>query len=279
YPVVYLQDPSRNRLVQWTNQESNQGVVSMEFQLNDDASPGNYFITAERSSGSDVVQRFTVDEYVSPRFSTDLDSPNTLSVLEKILPFNMSASYTYGQPVPGTITVKCCLQNDIYGRSKNCYKNSCLNITGKLDSEGHFHGAFELKSFDSGFSGSHRSFTLDAIVTEDGTGIQVRKSSYTWMTSELAKLYFDYGRMNTYYKRGLPFKASVVLTDEKNNPMQGEKIELEINRNIIQNVTTNADGRATYEIDTSNFVEDNFTIKKCSYRHYNTHNEKNLFVF
>ncbi|CAH2223206.1 Hypothetical predicted protein, partial [Pelobates cultripes] len=157
-----MQDPSRNRLVQWTNQESNQGVVSMEFQLNDDAAPGNYFITAERSSGSDVVQWFTVDEY----------------------------------------------------------------------------------------------------------GIQVRKSSYTWMTSELAKLYFDYGRMNTYYKRGLPFKASVVLTDEKNNPMQGEKIELEINRNIIQNVTTNADGRATYEIDTSNFVEDNFTIK-ASYKNPN----------
>ncbi|XP_063290910.1 ovostatin-like [Pelobates fuscus] len=268
YPVVYLQDPSQNRLVQWKNQESNQGVVSMEFQLNDDAAPGNYFIRAERSSGSDVDHSFNVDEYVLPRFSTELDSPNTLSVLDGFLSFNISASYTYGQPVPGTILAKSCLQNDIYGRSNNCYKNSCLNITGKLDSEGNFHGAFELKSFDSGFSGSQRRFVLDAIVTEDGTGIQDRKSRYTWMTSELARLYFDYGRINRYYKRGLPFKVSVVLKDEKNNPMQGEKIELEINRDIIQNVTTNADGRATYEIDTSNFVEDNFTIK-ASYKNPN----------
>ncbi|XP_053305999.1 ovostatin-like [Spea bombifrons] len=277
YPVVYLQDPSGSRLAQWVNQESESGVLQMEFQLINDASPGYYTITAERQSGSSLSQGFSVEDYVSPRFDVILESENTLSVLDEVMSFNASVIYSYGKPVPGVVTARCCKSQNVYGRRKNCYKEQgevCFNLTGELDSEGAFSGFFDLNTFNLGLLGSRMSFQLDVTVTEEGTGIQMTQSRYIWVTTQVANLRFRYEAMNQYYKRGIDFHVEVQLTDEKGDPIPNEVVELQVN-NVIQDVTTDEKGTAVHAIDTSDFVEENFTIQasyknpeQCFYREW-----------
>ncbi|XP_053305998.1 ovostatin-like [Spea bombifrons] len=279
YPAVYLTDPSNSRVSQWLNLESERGVVQLHFQLISDAAPGSYYITAERESGGSVGQYFTVDQYVLPRFDVSMVSPNTLSILDDILEFNGSAIYTHGQPVPGSVTGRCCRSPDyFYRRSQNCVRNkgiSCSNFTGELDADGTFRGVIDLTPFNVGLLGSNTNLNLDVTVTEDGTGIQVTESRYIRVTSQLANVDFDYESMNRYYRRGIPYRVSVSLSDESGRPLPGENIHLEVDGRPVQRVTTDADGRADYTIDTISFVEENFTVRasyqneeQCYYREW-----------
>ncbi|XP_075467859.1 ovostatin-like isoform X1 [Ascaphus truei] len=264
YTVVHLRDPSGSRVSQWLNQDADSGIAQMEFQLINDAALGSYYITAERASGFSVTQWFSVEEYVLPRFSVTMDSTRTLSVLDEILTFNVSAMYTYGQPVPGSITGRWCRRQSFnYGRRQNCIKNKdgiCSNITGKLGLDGTFQGIVDLSQFQLQLSGLEMSLNLDITVTEEGTGIQVTESRYVRVTSQLARVSFDYNSLNQYYKRGIPYLVKVTLADEGGHPLADEIIELGVNEEIIQNLTTDADGKAEYGIDTSNYVETNMNI-------------------
>lgn len=60
------------------------------------------------------------------------------------------------------------------------------------------------------------------------------------------------------------FDFQVFLRDEKGLPIVGEEVELDIDGvEDIQHIITGSDGSAKYEIDTSNFLEPNFTIRVC----------------
>ncbi|KAM4704397.1 uncharacterized protein WCC33_012822 [Rhinophrynus dorsalis] len=63
YKTVYLEDPSRSRIAQWNDVESERGVAQLEFQLISDAAPGSYVITAEEESGQQHSEWTTVEEY------------------------------------------------------------------------------------------------------------------------------------------------------------------------------------------------------------------------
>lgn len=268
YSAIYIQDPTSSRLIQWKDQVSDHGIVDFSFKLSEEAPSGYYTITAERSSGSSTSESFLLEEYILPRFSVSLQCPSTLSVMQEALPFNFSAEYTYGQSVPGKVTARCCAQINVYGMKRNCYKNlneNCLNITGKTDADGKFSGVFDIKSFGLGLLGSQVSFVMDVILTEDGTGHQTKESCYAWVTSQLANLRFDYESMKQHYKRMIDYPARVILTDERGQPLAGEVIDFEIDGQEIRNATTDDKGVATYVIDTSNLVAENFTIK-ASYR-------------
>ncbi|XP_053548776.1 ovostatin [Bombina bombina] len=264
YPVIYLKDPSGSRIAQWLDQESEHGIVSLEIQLIPDATIGYYRITAERESGYPVYHGFSVEEIVLPRYSISVSSPSTLSILDETLTFNVTAMYTYGQPVPGSVTVRCCRNPGFrYGRKQNCYRNKdgfCANITGQLGPDGTFRGVVDLSLFSLELSKFQTSFNLDLVVTEEGTGNQVRETRYVSVTSELASVQFDYEAMNPHYRRGIPYTVVVILKDQSDQPMANEEIELEVDVNTIK-LMTDAVGKAKYEIDTSSFAAPNFTIK------------------
>ncbi|XP_044155703.1 ovostatin-like [Bufo gargarizans] len=288
---VNATDPSGSRLVQWLDQKSQSGLVSLEFSLVDDAVSGSYVITAEIAPNAAVSQWFSVDEYVLPRFDVNLEAPTTLSILDETLHFNICAEYTYGEPVPGAVAVKFCRQ-PTYGLLNNCFKDkngACFYKTAQigrptgimhrpiehctvtslsvppnvqLASDGTYQGEIDLTSIQMDLSGAQTNLNLSVTVTENGTGIQVTKTQYLWVTSQLASISFNYEHMNQFYKRGLPYSVMVLLTDEKGLPIAGEEVQLNIDGVWgTQTVITGLDGSARYEIDTSNFLEPNFTIK------------------
>ncbi|XP_056388274.1 ovostatin-like [Hyla sarda] len=257
-------DPSGSRLVQWLDKKSKNGLVSLEFLLVDDAAPGSYYITAQRASNNAVNQWFTVEEYVLPRFDVTLDAPSTLSILDETLKLNVSAMYTYGKPVPGTISIKWC-RPPTYGRVNNCYRDKngvCYYKKANLASDGTYRGVIDLSYIQMELSGAQTYLNLSVTVTENGTGIQVMKTQYLWVTSQLASISFDYENMNTFYKRGLPYSVRVFLKDENGLPLVKEEVELQIDGVWdTKKIITGIDGGAKYDLDTSSFLEPNFTIK------------------
>uniref|UniRef100_A0A6I8S564 Uncharacterized protein n=1 Tax=Xenopus tropicalis TaxID=8364 RepID=A0A6I8S564_XENTR len=257
-------DPLGSRIAQWQNQESVGGVVQLEFSLISDAAPGFYIITAERASGQPVREGFTVDEYILPRFSVTADPPSIISILDNVLILNASAIYTYGQPVPGFVTMKCCREATFYyGRKGNCFKGNrdvCTNVIKDLDPDGAFYGVIDLLPFQLGQSGFQMSLEVDLTVEEDGTGVQVTQQFSIMITSQLATLVFDTDTMNGFYKRGIPYLAKMILTDEYGNPMANEEVEVELGGETIGTALTDAEGKAEYAIDTSGFVQENFTV-------------------
>ncbi|XP_075071980.1 ovostatin-like isoform X2 [Mixophyes fleayi] len=264
FKSVYLQDPSGAKMAQWLNKETVRGVVSMEFQLISDANPGSYVITAERESSYPISQWFTVEEYVLPRFEVNVEAPNTVSVRSKTLTFNVSAIYTFGEPVAGSITVRYCKQPEFYGRRQNGFPNKggfCANMTGELGSEGTYSGVINMLTPTMRTGGRGTSINVDIIVTEAGTGIQVTKKRYVYITSQPASLQLDYESVNQYYKRGLNYPFVVTLKDKSSQPIPNQEIELALDGRTIQTLITDSDGKVEYEIDTYHMVKENFTLK------------------
>ncbi|XP_018426225.1 PREDICTED: alpha-2-macroglobulin-like [Nanorana parkeri] len=261
FPTVYLMDPSRTRIKQWRNQETKRGVLSMEFPLINDAPVGSYNVIAERESSYSMSQYFTVEEYVLPRFSVAVDVPDTISALQGVLKFSISATYTYGEPVAGKVTTLYCKQSGLYGRRQNCLGEKgevCSNMTGELSREGVYNGAIDMSGRSMGLTGM--SVRLESIITEDGTGIQVSNSRYVWVTTQPARLNFDYSAMNQHYKRGIPYPIVARLVDQE-KPIPNEDVEIELNQNLIGTVKTDSDGKIEYGMDTSNMVATNFTVR------------------
>ncbi|XP_069611134.1 ovostatin-like [Ranitomeya imitator] len=173
---VNEKDPSGSRIAQWLNLLGEDGFVSLQYPLVDDASPGYYYVT--------------------------------------------------------------------------------------LASDGTYHGEIDLTSIQMDISGFETTLNLSVTVTEHGTEIQVTKTQYLWVTSQLARIFFNYERMNQYYKRGLPYTVTVFLRDENDLPIVGEEVELEYDGSLeIQKIITDSNGAANYDIDTSNFFVPNFTIR------------------
>ncbi|KAM9324847.1 alpha-2-macroglobulin-like [Gastrophryne carolinensis] len=69
-PVVKLQDPQKNRIGQWLNVSLNQGMADFSLPLSSEPPLGEYSIQV-----LDTTQRFTVEEYVLPKFEVTLQFP------------------------------------------------------------------------------------------------------------------------------------------------------------------------------------------------------------
>ncbi|KAG8551292.1 hypothetical protein GDO81_004048 [Engystomops pustulosus] len=263
FSAVYLQDPSRARIAQWLLPEDDHGVISLDFKLIREATPGSYVLIAERESGYPIRQYFTVEEYVLPRFTVDVNSPQTVSMTAEDVPVNVSSVYTYGEPMAGSVVVRYCKQPSYYGRRQNCFKDnsdSCTTMTGELDEEGHYSGVIDLYSpFMRNARGA--SLSLDITVTEAGTGIQVTESRYVSVTTQPARLSFDYESQLPYYMRGIKYPVVAQLNDENGQPMPNQELEVQVNNDQPQTAITDSEGRIEHEIDTSNMVEANFTVK------------------
>ncbi|MEE6485599.1 hypothetical protein FKM82_014345 [Ascaphus truei] len=264
YSVIYVSDPSGSRMTQWQNQESERGIVALEFQLISEATLGSYSITAETASVGSVNQWFTVEEYVLPRFSVSLGIPTVITILDQSISYNVTAKYTYGQGVPGLLSGRLCRKYDNYYPGNSCNRNPdgiCVSITGKLGSDGTFSGNADLTQFQLERSGLQMSFNFDFTVIEEGTGIQVKESQYVSISSQIARIDFEHQDMEQHYKRGIPYLVQLILKDANEKPISNELIELQVNGKVVQNLTTNAEGRAEYEIDTSNFVQTELVIQ------------------
>lgn len=106
---VYMLDPKRYIMRRWLSKQSNLGTVSLNYQLSDQPTFGNWTIQAT-AQGQVEEYTFRVEEYYQTRFEVNITMPAFFFNTEKYLTGTVMANYTNGAPVHGNLTLKATIQ-------------------------------------------------------------------------------------------------------------------------------------------------------------------------
>ncbi|XP_077309931.1 alpha-2-macroglobulin-like protein 1 [Lithobates pipiens] len=257
-----LVDPTGARVNQISNPTIDHGVVTVDFRTSERSRLGYWSIQLQDDKGAIESTSVQVQRYELSRFDWKANCPGTISVLDRTAEITGTAQYVYGEPVPGTVVVRCCRTVPKYGREANCFRGTndiCSEFTKELDENGKLSEFLDLNQFKLPFSGLSNYITCDITMKESGTGVLVPSTCNMLITNRLAVLQLDRTSIGSYYNKvHLPFVAT--LTDEKGKPLASRKIKVQIDGADVTCLTTDANGRAETVIDTSSYHKANITL-------------------
>ncbi|KFW64431.1 Ovostatin, partial [Pygoscelis adeliae] len=261
YPRIIIEDPEQNKIFQWLEVASKHGIVQLSFPLIPEPILGSYHIIVEKSSGEKEYQFFTVEEYVLPKFEVTTSVPERISFFDEEVRVNVCASYTYGQPVQGNVQINVCQQHFYSLRCEQKQKETCKAVTGLLGKDGCLNTVISIKAFQlyRSYARMYASLNVESIVTENGTGIQMKAYDYVAVNQENDRVMFK--NMDLYYKRGIPYYGEIAVTDMDGKPLADRTVLLELNEKYLANYTTDKNGTAAFSIDTSNFFDPSFKLR------------------
>ncbi|NWI86203.1 OVOS protein, partial [Pitta sordida] len=266
YPRIIIEDPERNKIFQWLEVTSEHGIVQLSFPLVPEPILGSYHITVETKSGEKEYLYFRVEEYVLPKFEVTTTGPKRISFFDEDVSVNVCASYTYGQPVQGNAQISVCQQHFYSPRCEQSQKNTCESVTGLLGKDGCLNAVISTKKFQlyRSYARMYASLKIESIVTENGTGIQMKDYDYLAVNQENDQVSFK--NMDPYYKRGIPYNGEITVTNMDDEPIANKTVLLELNEEYLANYTTNSNGTAAFSIDTSNIFDPRFklTVRQAS---------------
>ncbi|NXK98087.1 OVOS protein, partial [Formicarius rufipectus] len=255
-----VQDPERNKIFQWLEITSKNGIVQLSFPLIPEPILGSYSITVETKSGEKEYHSFRVEEYVLPKFEVTTTGPKRISFFDEEVSVKVCASYTYGQPVQGNAQINVCQWRFYSSRCEQNRKKNCESVTGRLGKDGCLNSVISIKKFQlyRSYARMYASLNIESIVTENGTGIQMKGSDYVAVNQESDQVMFK--NMDPYYKRGIPYSGEITVTNLDGEPVANRTILLDLNEEYLANYTTNKNGTAAFSIDTSNFFDRSFKL-------------------
>lgn len=103
---VTVIDPKRNIAKQWQALSNYRGLLSLDFQLSEDPMLGDWTIRVQAPrQEQDTLKRFTVAEYILPTFDVTIQLPPYATYNESDIVATVRATYTYGKPVKGHVTL------------------------------------------------------------------------------------------------------------------------------------------------------------------------------
>ncbi|NWV20386.1 OVOS protein, partial [Origma solitaria] len=254
-PSSTMQDPEQNKIFQWLEVTSKHGIVQLSFPLIPEPILGSYHIAVETKSGEKEYQSFRVEEYVLPKFEVTTTGPRTISFFDEEVRVNVCASYTYGQPVQGNARINVCQQRFYHPSCEQNQEKTCEAVTGLLDKDGCLNAVISIKKFQlyRSYAMKYASLHVESIVTENGTGIQMKAYDYVSVTQENDQVLFR--NMDSYYKRGIPYHGEITVTNADGEPVANSAVLLDLNGEFLANYTTDKNGAAVFSIDTSNFFD------------------------
>ncbi|NXS99722.1 CD109 protein, partial [Jacana jacana] len=166
-------------------------------------------------------QRFKVMEYVLPKFDVTITTPLYYSVREDDVSGVVTAKYTYGKPVKGTVTVTC-LSVSYWTNKRNITMtmeiNGSVNVTcNKLM----LQNLNTDQSWHQGDSDYMEPIEILAVVTESLTGISQNSSAIIFpKQSDYFVEFLDYSRV---IKPSLNFIATLKVTRSDSNQLTAEE--------------------------------------------------------
>ncbi|NXX32326.1 OVOS protein, partial [Nicator chloris] len=255
-----VRDPEQNKIFQWLEVTSKHGIVQLSFPLIPEPILGSYQITVEKKSGEKEYQFFRVEEYVLPKFEVTTTGPKTISFFDEEVKVNVCASYTYGQPVQGNAQINVCQQRFYGPLCKQNWKKTCEAVTGLLGKDGCLNTVISIKKFQlyRSYAMMYASLNVESIVTENGTGIQMKAYDYVSVNQENDQVLFR--NMDSYYKRGIPYHGEITVTNVDGEPVANSTVLLELNGDYLASYTTDKNGTVAFSIDTSNFFDPSFKL-------------------
>ncbi|XP_021046914.2 murinoglobulin-1 [Mus pahari] len=242
-PLAYIEDPKKNRIMQWQDIKTENGLKQMSFSLAAEPIQGPYKIVLHKQSRMKEEHSFTftVVEYVLPKFDIELKVPNAIYVNAEILSVTACGKYTYGKPVPGHVKISICHEAE----------TRCKEVNSQLDNNGCSTQEVNITELQSK-KRHHRVqlFHVNATVTEEGTGLEFSRSGTTKIERISNKLIFL--KADSHFRHGIPFFVKVRLVDIKGDPIPNEQVFIKAQELGSTNATTtDQHGLAKFSIDTT----------------------------
>ncbi|KAJ7399906.1 hypothetical protein BTVI_111483 [Pitangus sulphuratus] len=261
FPLVYIEDPKKNRLYQWTQVELNMGFIQLFFNLTSEPMQGTYTVVAQKTSGKTIQHSFSVEEYVLPKFEVTVKMPKVITILAEKLEVTVCGLYTFGKPVPGLVSFRVCRKFEHTGRT--CYgeedKAVCEEFSGHTDNYGCISETVKTKLFQLKRGGYQNKLYVEAKIKEEDTGVELTGTSFSEITSTISKITFEHS--DSYYKRGIPFFGQVKLVDGSDAPIANETVRISFQGGQAENYTTNEEGIAQFALNTSMLSFDTVGIR------------------
>eukprot|EP00076_Gallus_gallus_P033040 XP_024998578.1 alpha-2-macroglobulin isoform X2 [Gallus gallus] len=250
-PLVYIEDPKKNRLYQWTKAELKEGLIQLSFNLTTEPIQGTYAVVAQKAFGKTIHHPFSVEEYVLPKFEVTVKMPKVITILDEKLKVTVCGLYTFGKPVPGHVSFRVCRKFEHPATA--CYgeeaKAVCDEFSGQTDNYGCISKLVKTKLFQLKRTGYENKLHVDAKIEEEETGIVLTGTSFSEITTTISKITFE--NSDSYYKPGIPFFGQVKLVDGSGSPIANETVRISLQGGQEMNYTTNEEGRALFALNTS----------------------------
>ncbi|NXI85306.1 A2ML1 protein, partial [Rhipidura dahli] len=241
-PLVFLKDPSGNRIAQWREVTPRQGIVDLSLPLASEPALGTYTISTGGKSHS-----FSVEEYVLPKFEVTIHLP-VLQTKDKKFPVQICGRYTYGKPVQGQVHADLCLSQWHWP----VYKKTCTQVTGQTEKNGCFFTEVSLAAFNETVLEARKELEVKASLVEDGTGLEMKNTKSCKVRPDRITATFE--KPDHVYKPGLPYTGMIQLKAANDSGLPQRQVLLLV-RNQEQEKThsflTDSSGRASFQLDAS----------------------------
>ncbi|XP_020849903.1 alpha-2-macroglobulin [Phascolarctos cinereus] len=262
FPLVYVEDTQRNRIMQWQNLQLERGLKQLSFTLSSEPLHGSYRVVVQKELGGRKEHSFQVDEFVLPKFEVQVKVPNKITILDEEFTVLVCGRYTYGEPVSGLASVSVCRK---YSQYSACYgqesESICEEFSKPLDGLGCTSQKVKTKIFQLKRNEFMMNLNVIAKITEEGTEIELTGTGSCEITEVISRVIFV--NMDSHYRRGIPFFGQVLLMNGKDEPIPNESIHITVmepNQDFSRNYTTNAQGLVQFSLDTTNFTSPSISL-------------------
>ncbi|XP_068111193.1 alpha-2-macroglobulin-like protein 1 isoform X2 [Hyperolius riggenbachi] len=263
HSLIDLQDPQGNRLAQWKDVVPSSGIAERSYQLSPEPMLGKYRINV---GGAKL--EFEVREYVLPKFEMIIDAPQSISIVDDVLPIQFLGRYTYGQPVHGNVSLKVCQTKRpryswarLRSEEGDLLKDVCHNEVSRIDQSGKSQHVLDLGKFNIRSSDYNRELKVEATLEEEGTGVKSNAVRSINLESQLTKLSFKDTR--SYFQPGAPYRGKLVLTAHDGQPLSSKKIYLAVSHKddvTKETFVTDTNGEAEFQVSTEKWGKDSVSL-------------------
>ncbi|CAL8360370.1 unnamed protein product [Merluccius merluccius] len=274
YDTIIIEDAGSNRIGQWLNEASNGTLLQLSYKLNSEAPVGTYRIQVWNLDGNvQFSQSFQVEKYVLPKFDVKVKVPKEMSIAQEDIKAEVCSTYTYKQPVPGTVWLEICRPLDRYvlipmrftpehPEGEPEFDAPCHKETKQLDKIGCATFNINMALFTRVEKLVRSELSVFAGVEEEGTGLKYLGRKNIQLSYVIGKLSFiDTPKV---YERGSVVEGKVKAVYFNDTPIPDKLLHLfEVKSwsvtQLIQNLTTDSDGIASFSLNSSRF-QDNFQL-------------------
>uniref|UniRef100_A0AAZ1X8J1 Alpha-2-macroglobulin bait region domain-containing protein n=2 Tax=Oreochromis aureus TaxID=47969 RepID=A0AAZ1X8J1_OREAU len=258
YDVIELQDPNSNRIGQWLNETSNSRILQLSYSLDTEAREGPYQIIVSMGDRK-ISHNFKVEKYVLPKFDVTVNISEEVLIGQEDVEAKVCAKYTYGQPVPGRVTVNVCRPINRYSSfSISLYDydlmalwqmgGSCHTETKQADKTGCATFSFNMSIFTKMDEKLQDVLDIRAKVEEEGTGVSLPQEKRVTISYVLGKVSFI--NVPKIWERGSNVEGKVRAVYHNNTPVCDAPVYLFTGQlwqpRSLQNLTTDSNGVASF---------------------------------
>ena len=219
---MFQKDAKGNRIKQWNRVFTSRGVVSKDLQLSEQPILGDWTIFVE-SLGEKFEKSFTVAEYVLPTFDVEVLLPPYATYNRSDVVATVKATYTYGKPVKGevTLTVQPKVRYNMLSVRPLEQFQTKTNLDGSVDIPVNIVRDLNLKT-----DFFEREIEFFALVEESLTGRKYNKSNTVKIHDKEVKV--ELIKTSKTFKPGLKYTAFLKVAYQDDKPVDDNGPELKL---------------------------------------------------